>query len=95
MTAEFRRGEKFVYRHVAGEHLLVALHRDRSAPLFAFTPTAAAIWDHLTDWRTASALADFLVERFDVSREQATGDVNDFLEQLNSLGAVDTREVAS
>ena len=73
----------------------MALHRDRSAPLFAFTPTAAAIWEHLTDWRTASALADFLIERFEVSHEQATGDVNDFLEQLGSLGAVETRESAS
>ena len=95
MTAEFRRGERFIYRHVAGEHLLVALHRDRSAPLFAFTPTAAAIWEHLVDWRTVSALADFLVEHFEVSREQATGDVNDFLEQLGSLGAIDTRDGAS
>ena len=94
MTTELRRGERFVYRYVAGEHFLVALHRDRSAPLFAFTPTAAALWEYLIDWRHASALADFLVDHFEVSREQATGDVKDFLEQLGSLGALDTREVA-
>lgn len=95
MKSEFRRRARFVYRHVAGEHLLVALHRDRTAPLFAFTPTAAALWEHMIDWRTASGLADFLVDHFDVTREQATNDVNDFLEQLGSLGAVETREASA
>ena len=33
MTTEYKRADRHVYRRVAGEHLLVATHRDTVAPL--------------------------------------------------------------
>jgi hypothetical protein len=94
MTAEFKRGDRFVYRHIAGEHLLVALHHDRVAPLFTFSPTAASLWHELADWSSAERLTEHLVDQYDVSREDALRDVMNFLEQLSSLNALDTREAA-
>jgi hypothetical protein len=94
MTAEFKRGDRFVYRHIAGEHLLVALHQDRAAPLFTFSPTGASLWHELADWSSAERLTEHLVDQYDVSREDASRDVTDFLEQLSSLNALETREVA-
>ena len=44
METQYRRDTKHVYREIAGEHLLIALHRDAVAPMFAFTPTAASLW---------------------------------------------------
>jgi hypothetical protein len=92
MTAEFKRGDRFVYRHIAGEHLLVALHHDRVAPLFTFSPTAASLWHELADWSSAERLTEHLVDQYDVSREDALRDVMSFLEQLSSLNALETRE---
>lgn len=92
MSVEFKRRDRYVYRHVAGEHLLVALHGDRTAPLFAFTPTGASIWQRLNEWQSVGQLADYMAERYDVSRDQAVTDVNQFLEQLSSLGALETRD---
>lgn len=94
MTAEFKRGDRFVYRHIAGEHLLVALHQDRAAPLFTFSPTGASLWHELADWRSAERLTEHLLDQYDVSREDALRDVMEFLEQLSSLNALETREVA-
>lgn len=94
MTAEFKRGDRFVYRHIAGEHLLVALHHDRVAPLFTFSPTAASLWHELADWSSAERLSEHLVDQYDVSREDALRDVMSFLDQMSSLNALETREVA-
>ena len=94
MTAEFKRGDRFVYRHIAGEHLLVALHHDRIAPLFTFSPTGASLWHELADWSSAERLTEHLVDQYDVSREDALRDVMNFLEQLSSLNALETREAA-
>jgi hypothetical protein len=91
MTAEYQRSEDFVHRHVAGEHLLLALRRDRTAPMFMLTPTAAFVWDDLARWTALSALVERVVAHFDVSEEVASADVAGFLEQLQSLGAVSTR----
>lgn len=93
MGTEYRRDDRHVYREIAGEHLLIALHREAVAPMFAFTPTAAALWSQLDDWTTPARLADHLLTRFEVERDQAERDVGEFLEQLLSIGALRTREV--
>jgi hypothetical protein len=91
MTTEYRRGDRHVYRNIAGEHLLIALHGDSSQPLFALTPTAAVIWKHLEQWSSADTLTDALVQDYEVTREQAARDVEEFLGQLEEVRAVNQR----
>jgi hypothetical protein len=92
-TTEYRRREGFVYRHVAGEHLLLALRRDRQAPMFLFTATGAFIWTMLEQWSTVEALVDGVLERFNVEADAARADAESFLAQLTTIGALDSREV--
>jgi len=92
VEAEFRRGERHVYRNIAGEHLLIAMHRDTVAPMFAFTPTAAFLWNLLGSWTTGARLAEQMIEHFEVPLEQAVRDVADFLDQLSGIGALEKRE---
>ena len=92
MPTEFQRAAYFVHREIAGEHLLVALRRDAAAPIFAMTPTAAAIWDRLDHWATLDDLVGHVLAEFDVTREVATQDVTAFLEQLRTANALDTRQ---
>jgi hypothetical protein len=94
MPRTFRRGDEYIYRHIAGEHLLVALRRREAAPLYALTPTSAFLWELLGAWVTPEALAQALTERFDVSAEGARADVEAFLEQLLSIKAVDVQDEA-
>lgn len=88
MTQRIRRGDRHVYRHIAGEHLLVSIHRATVAPLFALTPTGATLWEALENWTTADALAAVLTSRYEVGVEQARRDVGEFLEQLTTISAL-------
>ena len=92
-TTEYLRRDDFVYRHVADEHLLVALRRDRVAPLFMLSVTGAHLWERLAQWSSREALVQALVERFDVDGDTAAADVAAFVSQLQELKALDSREV--
>lgn len=94
MPTEFLRSDRYVYRCIAGEHLLIALHRESVEPMFAFTPTAAELWSALDQWTTPEALALRLTTDFDVSEIEARTDVTEFIEQLRSIGAVQERETS-
>ena len=90
-VAQYRRGDNYVYRLTVGEHLLVALHARSDEPLYALTPTGAQLWERLADWSTVDDLADCLVSEYDVQRDQAVNDVREFIEQLETLHAVQCR----
>jgi hypothetical protein len=87
--ARVRRGNRHVYRLIAGEHLLVSIHRATVAPLFALTPTGAALWEQMEEWTTVDALVEYLVARYAVAPEDARGDVEAFLEQLTAASALE------
>ena len=93
-TVEYRRLDNYVYRLTVGEHLLVALHARRDEPLYALTPTGAELWERLADWSTVEQLSDALVKEYEVTTEAARTDVREFLEQLASLNALETRGAA-
>jgi hypothetical protein len=90
-TVEYRRRDNYVYRLTVGEHLLVALHARRDEPLYALTPTGALLWEQLAEWKTTDQLAEALVGEYDVNFDNARADVREFLEQLESLKALETR----
>jgi hypothetical protein len=91
MSTEYARTDGFVYRLVAGEHLLLALKRDRTAPMFMLTATGAFVWERLASWASLDALVEAVVERFEVDVATAAADVTAFLQQLEQLGAATTR----
>jgi hypothetical protein len=90
-----RRGDRHVYRNIAGEHLLVAIRGDSDAPMFALTPSGALLWKRLADWTTQEQLVELVVEHYDVTAEQAGADVEEFLEQLRELRALESEGAAS
>lgn len=87
-----RRGDRHVYRNIAGEHLLIALRGDSEAPMFALTPSGALLWKQLAEWITQEQLVEIVVEQYDVGIGQATADVEEFLEQLRQLRALESEE---
>lgn len=85
----YRRGDNYVYHLAVGEHLLVSLHAHRHEPLYALTPTGALLWEALSEWSSRDQLADRLVAEYDIDREKALADVQEFLEQLELLKALE------
>jgi uncharacterized protein (DUF2461 family) len=90
---EYLRSDRHVYRCVAGEHLLIALHRESDEPMFALTVSAAEIWSGMESWTTIADLVQRITDRFAITPERAEADVREFLEQLASIGAVHQREL--
>ncbi|HEY7234694.1 MAG TPA: PqqD family protein [Gemmatimonadaceae bacterium] len=87
----YRRRDTYVYRLTVGEHLLVALHARSDEPLYALTPTGAQLWERLARWATIDELTETLVSEYEVATDSARQDVREFLEQLASLDAVESR----
>ena len=92
-AVEYRRRDNYVYRLTVGEHLLVALHARKDQPLYALTPTGAQLWERLAEWATLEELTDALVGEYDVNVDDAKQDVRDFIDQLESLKAIEARGV--
>lgn len=87
---KFRHNGRLVYRPTMGEHLLIALHTQGDAqPLHALTPTGAALWEAMDDWTTGDALTAALTERYEIDADQARRDVDAFIAQLRTLGAIE------
>jgi hypothetical protein len=65
----------------------------KSAFYFGLNKTASFLWEKLQqEASTAGALADALCGRFEVSREQAKADVEDFLRHVIEYGLAKRRE---
>ena len=91
--SRFRHADRHVYRNIAGEHLLVSIRGGSDAPIYALTPSGAALWKRLDGWATRDDLIDDLLATYDVTRDRAATDVDEFLEQLRELRALETEEV--
>ena len=91
---KFVRAPGFVARTVAGEVILVPIHRgsddprDRSALLYVLNESGEALWQALTTGQPADELARKLTRTFDVSLDTARADVEAFLTDLLGIGAV-------
>lgn len=89
MQTRLRQSGRQVYRLIAGEHLLVDMHAKSDVPFYALTSTGAELWKLLVDWCNEEDLAGFLHTRYGITGEQAVADVRDFVEQLESIGAIE------
>lgn len=91
--AVFVRREPIVLREIAGERLLVPIRRHvgQMKAIFALVGAGAAIFELLDGERSLGEIRDALVERFEVSADQAWVDLCDFVEQLQENGLVERR----
>ncbi len=79
---------QFVTREVAGDVLLVPVGKtslDLNGML-TLNELGAELWKRIPEARDEEALADSIIEDYDVTPEQARADVHEFLEKLRELG---------
>ncbi len=91
---EFRRGDDHLHRFVGGEHILVSLRRAEDTPFFALSITGATLWDALAEWMSLELLVTHLQKKYEVEEDVARPDVEEFLQQLSSIGALHERPAA-
>ena len=99
-AARYVRAPGFVARRVAGELVLVPVHRasddprHRSALLYVLNESGEQLWEALSTGREPEELARNLTRTFGVSLEVARADVGAFLESLIAIGAVQRLEAS-
>jgi len=78
----------FVLRSIAGEHLLIPTGAAASSVqgLISLNETGALLYSKLAAGSDEAELIDALTAEYDVSAEEAAGDVAEFLAQMAELG---------
>lgn len=84
------RNDDFLLREVAGAQVLVPVGEavDAFAGIVTVNRSGVHLWNALKTEQTMSSLVDVLLERYDVSPEQAAADAEKFIETLRKVGAV-------
>ena len=80
----YRKKEEIVARTIAGELFLVPI-RGKLADMqhiFTLSPAAEFIWDQLDGKRNIGEIGTMILKEFEVGKEQANKDLQDFIEEL-------------
>lgn len=86
------RRSELSWREIDGEMVVLDLASSR---YLTTNRTGSFLMRLLTEERTADELTDSLMAEFGISREQAGGDVGQFVQMLADKGLLDTSDVAS
>ena len=89
----YARSERMVGRRIAGEYILVPIV-GRGADLdaiFHLNGLGALIWEKLDGKTTGEAIAEAIAERYDADKTTACRDYSEFIEKLESIGAIQVR----
>ncbi len=79
--------EHVVARSVAGENLLIPVHRC-TRQVYTVNGVGRGLWTLLATPHTAAELAEALVTRFEIPIETANADVDGFLKKMTQMGLV-------
>jgi hypothetical protein len=80
----------FVTREIGGETLIVPVtgHVMDLESIYVLNPVASRIWGLLRSPITAERLADVIADEFEVSPQEASRDVAEFLDALSTRGLI-------
>lgn len=84
------KGE-FVMREVAGEILLIPVGQAalNMNAMITLDPVAALIWEAIGEGDDRASILNRILDRFDVTEEVASKDLDEFLEQMRQLDLLD------
>jgi len=80
----------FVTREIGGETLIVPVtgHVMDLESIYVLNPVAARIWGLLRSPTTAEQLVEIIEREFEVSPQEASRDVGEFLDSLTTRGLI-------
>ena len=79
-----------VYREIAGEAILVPIRRNVAdmESVYTLDSVGADIWELIDGDRTLSEILDLLLGAYDVDVADLSKDLDEFLGQLEAIGAI-------
>ena len=90
MPKAFQKDPLIASRKIAGETILVPIRRDvvDLQCIYTLNRVGARIWDLLDGRNNVEDIAETITSEFEVDRPQAEADVEEFLGQLEEVGAI-------
>jgi hypothetical protein len=78
----------YVLRQIAGEYLAVPISNDavENAGIVILNPVSQIIWGKLETGATFDEILNTITTEFDVSEDEATADIKEFLDGLEEAG---------
>lgn len=85
-----KQNPNYILREVAGTMVLLPVgEATRDFPgMITVNPTSAYLWQQLATEQTVESLTKALLDKYDVTDDQAKADVEKFLHTLTLVGAV-------
>lgn len=82
--------KELIKREIAGDTILVPVGKAvyDSNGLFALNELGAFLWDRLPAANTQQDLLEAVLAEYEVTPEEAAGDIKEFLSKLESLGII-------
>jgi hypothetical protein len=88
--AKYVRSSTVVSREIGGETLVVPVRGGVGDldSIFSFNPLGSGLWNLLQAGRSVEEMADWVVERYEVTSQRALADIQAFLDELSRAGLV-------
>jgi hypothetical protein len=86
----FAKDPSIVAREIADEFILVPIRQTSGdlESIYTLNDVAAHIWELLDGRRSVGEIVEAIVAEFEVEPEEAEADLEEFLQQLEHIGAV-------
>jgi hypothetical protein len=90
LEKKYKRNENFVYRKIENETILVPIKNNVGDMncIYNMNEVGAFIWDHLDGEKTLNDILNMVADEFDVSDQDAEIDLQDYISDLNEIGAI-------
>jgi hypothetical protein len=90
----FRKNENFVFRQIDDEMLLVPIKNNVGdmGAIYNLNEVGAYVWKHLDGEKTLSDIRNGIAAEFEVSPQDAEGDLMEFVGQLGGIEAIISSE---
>lgn len=86
----FIRNPDFVFRRIINETILVPVRRNLAEIdcIYMLNELGALLWEKLSAPASKTELCQVILDTYDTSEEAACTDLNHFLDELQSIGAL-------
>jgi len=86
----YQRNPDFIFRKIVEETILVPLHKGVAEMdcIYSLNAIGAFIWEKLEQPTTREDLESFILSEFDVTVEVARTDLDNFLDAMLGIGAL-------
>ena len=90
----FQKNENFVFRKIENETILVPIKDNVGdmGSLYNLNEVAAFVWEQLNGKKTLQDIKNRLLEKYDVSAEEAGNDLSEYITQLKEIDAITRAE---